>query len=159
MRSPSPFVRYLLCIFGTVLLGSLSGLVTIGAIETWYTTLNKPWFNPPNWVFGPVWTVLYILMGTAAAMVWTNGHDRLLRRRALWHYAFQLALNLSWSLVFFGLRSPVGALVIITLLLFTIGLCIRSFRMIDVRAAWLLYPYLAWVSFATVLNAAIVYLN
>ncbi len=159
MRSPSPFVRYLLCIFGTVLLGSLSGLVTVSTIETWYTTLEKPWFNPPNWVFGPVWTVLYILMGTAAAIVWTNGHDRLLRRRALWHYVFQLALNLSWSLVFFGLRSPAGALVIIVLLLFTIGLCIRSFRMIDVRAAWLLYPYLAWVSFATVLNAAIVYLN
>ena len=159
MRSPSPLVRYVIGIFGTVLLGSLSGLVTVGAIDTWYAGLEKPWFNPPNVVFGPVWTVLYMLMGTAAAMVWTNGHDPHQQRKALWYYAFQFGLNLVWSLVFFGLRSPVGALVVIVLLLFAIGLCIRAFRPVDVRAAWLLYPYLAWVSFATVLNTAIVYLN
>lgn len=159
MSTPSPLLKYLICIGRTLTVGSLSGLATASSIETWYVALEKPSFNPPNWIFGPVWTVLYIMMGTAAAMVWTNDHDPTSTDRPLLIYGLQLGLNALWSLVFFGMRSPVGALVVIGLLIVAIIACIRLFRSVDVRAAWLLYPYLAWVGFATVLNASIAVLN
>ena len=139
--------------------GSLSGLATASSIETWYATLEKPSFNPPNWIFGPVWTLLYVLMGIAAGLVWNARHDQGQVRSALRLYIIQLVLNATWSLVFFSLRSPAGALVNIVLLLIAIVLCIRAFRVVQPRAAYLLYPYLAWVSFATVLNASVAVLN
>lgn len=159
MNTPSPLLKYLICIGGTLVVGSLSGLATASSVETWYTTLEKPSFNPPNWIFGPVWTLLYIMMGTAAAMVWTKSNDPNSSDRPLLIYGLQLGLNALWSLVFFGLRSPVGGLVMILLLIAAIVGCITLFRPIDVRAARLLYPYLAWVCFATVLNASIAVLN
>jgi translocator protein len=159
MSTPSPALKYLICIAGTLAVGSLSGLATASSIETWYATLEKPSFNPPNWIFGPVWTLLYVFMGIAAGMVWNAHHDRGQVRSALRLYIVQLVLNASWSLVFFSLRSPEGALVNIALLLIAIVLCIRAFHMVQRRAAYLLYPYLAWVSFATVLNASIAVLN
>lgn len=159
MRTPSPPLKYIICIVGTLAVGSLSGLATASSIDTWYTTLQKPSFNPPNWIFGPVWTLLYVLMGIAAAMVWNSRHDQTEVRRALLIYLIQLGLNATWSLVFFGLRSPIGALINITLLLAAIVLCIGAFKKLDRRAGMLLYPYLAWVCFATVLNAAIAVLN
>lgn len=159
MNTPSPVVRYLICIIGTVAVGSLSGLATATSIETWYSTLQKPAFDPPNWIFGPVWTILYILMGTAAGMVWNTRHNGPQLRNAMVIYIVQLLLNASWSLVFFGLHSPVGALANIILLFAAIVLCIRAFASTMRQAAFLLYPYLAWVSFATVLNSAIVVLN
>lgn len=159
MRTPSPALKYLICIVGTLAVGSLSGLATASSIETWYATLEKPSFNPPNWIFGPVWTLLYVLMGIAAGMVWKARHDQGQVRSALRLYIIQLVLNATWSLVFFSLRSPAGALVNIVLLIIAIVLCIRAFRMVQPRAAYLLYPYLAWVSFATVLNASVAVLN
>jgi translocator protein len=159
MNTPSPLLKYLICIGGTLVVGSLSGLATASSVETWYTTLEKPSFNPPNWIFGPVWTLLYIMMGTAAAMVWTKSNDPNSSDRPLLIYGLQLGLNALWSLVFFGLRSPAGGLVMILLLIAAIVGCISLFRPIDVRAARLLYPYLAWVCFATVLNASIAVLN
>jgi len=159
MSTPSPLLKYLICILGTLAVGSLSGLATASSIETWYVALEKPSFNPPNWIFGPVWTVLYIMMGTAAAIVWTNIHDPAVTDRPLLIYGLQLGLNALWSLVFFGMRSPLGALVVIVLLIIAIVMCIKLFRTVDERAAWLLYPYLAWVVFATVLNASIAMLN
>jgi translocator protein len=159
MNTPSPLLKYLICIGGTLVVGSLSGLATASSVETWYTTLEKPSFNPPNWIFGPVWTLLYIMMGTAAAMVWTKSNDPNSSDRPLLIYGLQLGLNALWSLVFFGLRSPAGGLVMILLLIAAIVGCITLFRPIDVRAARLLYPYLAWVCFATVLNASIAVLN
>ncbi|MBL7954224.1 MAG: tryptophan-rich sensory protein [Flavobacteriales bacterium] len=159
MNTPSPLLKYLMCIGGTLVVGSLSGLATASSVETWYTTLEKPSFNPPNWIFGPVWTLLYIMMGTAAAMVWTKSNDPNSSDRPLLIYGLQLGLNALWSLVFFGLRSPAGGLVMILLLIAAIVGCISLFRPIDVRAARLLYPYLAWVCFATVLNASIAVLN
>ena len=159
MRTPSPALKYLICIVGTLAVGSLSGLATASSIETWYATLEKPSFNPPNWIFGPVWTLLYVLMGIAAGMVWNARHDQGQVRSALRLYIIQLALNATWSLVFFSLRSPAGAVVNIVLLLIAIVLCIRAFRVVRPRAASLLYPYLAWVSFATVLNASVAMLN
>lgn len=143
----------------TLLLGSTSGLITAGAVEGWYMEIEKPSFNPPNTVFGPVWTVLYILMGFAAGLVWSNGTEDPQVRRALGLYGLQLLLNVLWSLLFFGLKSPGLALVDITLLLLTIVLCIRAFHPIDRWAAYLMVPYLLWVSFASILNAAIQVLN
>ena len=159
MKPLSPALKYIICIGGTLAVGSLSGLVTANSIDTWYTTLEKPSFNPPNWIFGPVWTLLYVLMGIAAGLVWNSLHDQGTIRRALTIYVVQLGLNATWSLVFFGLRTPTGALINIALLLAAIILCMRAFRPISPRAANLLYPYLAWVSFAALLNASIAQLN
>lgn len=146
---------WLLVTFGVSAIG---GAVTYPAIGSWYSELEKPPFNPPNWVFGPVWSLLYALMAVA---VWrathlTTGKHRAIAARV---YLAQLGANLLWSIVFFGLHSPVGGLVVIVLLWFLIAWTIRVFAQIDGLAAWLLSPYLAWVSFATLLNAAIVSLN
>lgn len=159
MATLSPALKYIICIGGTVAVGSLSGLATATSIDTWYTTLEKPSFNPPNWIFGPVWTFLYALMGTAAGLVWNTVHDEDDVREALFWYIVQLALNALWSFLFFLMRSPLAAFVDILLLLGAIAICIGAFRSIKPVAGVLLYPYLAWVAFATVLNAAIVVLN
>ncbi|MCW5898033.1 MAG: tryptophan-rich sensory protein [Flavobacteriales bacterium] len=159
LDTASPAWKVGIAIVVTLLLGSASGLVTAGAVEGWYMEIEKPSFNPPNSVFGPVWTVLYILMGFAAGLVWSNGTDDPQVRRGLLLYGLQLLLNVLWSLLFFGLKSPGLALVDITLLLLTIILCIRAFHPIDRWAAYLMMPYLLWVSFASVLNAAIHVLN
>lgn len=159
MRKPSPALRYVIAILGTMALGSASGLITNGAIDTWYVHLDKPSFNPPNWIFGPVWTLLYFLMGLAAGLVWNTDAPQVAKQRALVVYVVQLALNVLWSLLFFGLKDPVFALVEIIVLWLAIGWCMLLFRKIDRRAGNLLVPYLLWVSFAAVLNGAIVALN
>ncbi len=159
LDAASPAWKVFITITATLLLGSTSGLITAGAVEGWYTEIEKPSFNPPNTVFGPVWTVLYILMGFAAGLIWSNGTEDPNVRRGLALYGVQLLLNVLWSLFFFGLKSPGLALVDITLLLITIILCIRAFHPIDRWAAYLMVPYLLWVSFASVLNAAIWVLN
>lgn len=151
--------RILLAIVITVALGASSGLVTNTSLDTWYTTLNKPSWNPPNAVFGPVWTILYILMGLAAGLVWNVGPERSDVRRALAIYVLQLGLNVLWTLLFFGLRSPIAALVDILMLLGAIIWCMQVFGALRPAAGRLLLPYLAWVLFASVLNTAIVALN
>lgn len=159
LDAASPAWKVAISIAATLLLGSTSGLITAGAVEGWYTEIEKPSFNPPDSVFGPVWTVLYILMGFSAGLVWSNGTEDPLVRRGLALYGLQLLLNVLWSLFFFGLKSPGLALIDVTLLLLTIILCIRAFHPIDRWAAYLLVPYLLWVSFASILNAAILVLN
>jgi translocator protein len=131
------------------------GLATDTGPGSWYETLEQPSWNPPDWLFGPVWTLLYVAMAVAAWLVARRGLHRPDVRRALAAYGVQLALNLAWSLVFFGLESPVGGLVVIVALLGGIVLTILLLRPIDRRAALLLVPYLAWVGYATALNAAI----
>ena len=159
LDTASPAWKVIISIIVTMLLGSASGLITAGAVEGWYTEIEKPSFNPPNSVFGPVWTVLYVMMGFAAGLVWSNGMEDPQVRRGMALYGLQLLLNVLWSLIFFGLRSPGLALVDITLLLLTIVLCIRAFHPIDRWAAYLLVPYFLWVSFASILNAGIWLLN
>lgn len=132
--------------------GILGSFFTFSAIPTWYQTLNKPSFSPPNWIFGPVWTVLYILMGISLFLVWQ-------KKKVPTIFWVQLTLNAFWSIVFFGLRNPLLALVDIAALWIAIVLTIKAFNKINKLAAQLLYPYLAWVSFATILNLAIVLLN
>lgn len=132
-------------------------LVTLPKIPGWYAGLAKPAFSPPPWVFGPIWTTLYVLMAVAAWRIWLAGKPA--SGPALGWYAAQLALNAAWSQVFFGLEQPGWALAVIVLLLVILAVAIRRFFAIDRLAAWLLAPYIAWLLFATVLNGAIVYLN
>jgi translocator protein len=135
--------------------GALGAAVTAPAIPTWYAGLAKPSFNPPNWIFAPVWTALYVLMAIAAWLVWRRGNAR----PPLTLFGVQLALNSAWSLLFFGLHRVDLALVDIVLLLAAIVATARAFHPRSAVAALLLVPYLAWVSFATVLNFAIWRLN
>jgi len=158
-RRLSYFVSIAVGISISLAVGFLSSLVTRQAVPEWYSTLEKPFFSPPNWLFSPVWTILYCLMGWAVGSVWHYGRRHIWGKTALYHFGAQLIFNGLWSLVFFGLRSPLlGILVIITLLIL-IERTIYWFQLVDKKAAILLYPYLAWVSFATLLNGAILYLN
>lgn len=137
---------------------ALPGVLVAPELDGWFAELQRPTFAPPNGVFGPVWTVLYLLMGTAAGLVWARVKLTPVRN-ALLLYGAQLLLNALWTVVFFGLHSPHGALVVILLLLLFIVLTIRAFLPINRTAGRLLLPYLLWVAFATVLNAGYVYLN
>ena len=139
--------------------GGLSGYATARGVSTWYPTLVKPSFNPPAWVFGPVWTLLYIMMGIAAFLVWRRGLDADGVKIALTVFAIQLALNGLWSILFFGLQAPGWALAEIILLWMAIGTATLLFWRVDPTAGLLLLPYWAWVSFATVLNASLWWLN
>ncbi len=133
-------------------LGSAAGFLTSQSLPTWFPTLVKPSFNPPSWLFAPVWTTLYIMMAVAAWLMW-------LRKGSLVLFYVQLALNFAWSLLFFGLHSPALALVDIVAMWIAILLTLLAFWKVDRRAGLLLVPYLAWVSFAGVLNASIWWLN
>jgi len=155
----SLILKIVLCVVACIVIGGLSGLATSNSINTWYVHLNKPSFNPPNWLFGPAWTLLYTLMGIAVALIWHKGWANKLVRNAVYLFAAQLILNAFWSIAFFGMQSPVLGLMVIVVLLVLIVTCIILFRRIDKVAAWLLLPYLLWVSFATVLNLSIVMLN
>lgn len=139
--------------------------VTVGVMtgllfkpDDWYIALEQPVFNPPAWLFAPVWTILYVVMAVAA---WRIGclPDSPARTKALRRFAVQLALNVAWTPVFFGLHSIAGALAIIVLMALAIVLTIQHFHPLDKIAAWLLAPYLAWVVFATALNASLFALN
>lgn len=138
--------------------GGLGGAVTAESVNTWYPTLNKPSFNPPNWIFGPVWTTLNILMGVAAWRIW-RAADRDTARGPLAVFALQLAVNLGWSVAFFGLRNPGLAVIVVLALDLLVLVTLLMFRRIDRLAAWLLAPYLAWISFATLLNVTIWRIN
>jgi benzodiazapine receptor len=138
--------------------GALGGWVTAGSVKDWYPTLHKPSFNPPNWLFGPVWTVLYAMMGVAAWRVWCKAWGNR-ARRPLALFALQLALNLGWSVTFFGLHAIGAAVVVIVALEAAILGTMLAFRRIDGVAAALLVPYALWVAFATLLNVTIWRLN
>ena len=139
--------------------GFLSSRITSEAIPIWYNGLNKPFFSPPNWLFAPVWSVLYLLMGIAIGRVWYYGRRHRWGKTALYHFGAQLIFNGLWSLVFFGLRNPLLGLVVIIILWILIERSIYWFRVVDKKSAYMLYPYLAWVSIATALNVSILYLN
>jgi benzodiazapine receptor len=129
------------------------------AIPTWYATLKKPAFAPPNWLFGPAWTLLYVLMALAAWFVWKRGFDAEGVKVALALYLIQLVLNATWSALFFGLRSPLAGFLGIAALWLAIVATIVLFFRVSTPAGVLMLPYVAWVSFASLLNAAILKLN
>ncbi|MGD9737830.1 MAG: TspO/MBR family protein [Bauldia sp.] len=143
--------------FATAAIGSA---FTVTQLGSWYAALEKPSFNPPNAVFGPVWSVLYTLMAIAVWRVWWKAGDAGIPiRGTLALFAAQLVLNAGWSITFFGLESPGIAIIVIALLWLSIAALIIAFRRVDGWAALLMLPYLAWVSFATALNIAIWQLN
>ncbi len=139
--------------------GIIGSAFTIPSIPTWYAGLAKPVLNPPSWVFGPVWTTLYALMGIGAFLVWRRGVQRREVKVALAIFAGQLVLNTLWSMIFFGLHAPGAAFVEIVLLWLAILATVIAFARVSKTAAWLLAPYLLWVSFASYLNFAIWMLN
>ncbi len=139
--------------------GIFGAIFTTPAIPTWYAKLNKPSFSPPNWVFGPVWTLLYGLMGASAYLIWQQGIEKPAVKSALFIFTLQLILNFLWSFFFFKLQSPLYALIEILLLWILILATIISFYQINKLAGLILVPYLLWVSFATLLNYYIFKLN
>ena len=136
----------------------LGGLFTAQSVGTWYLTLQKPAFTPPGWLFGPVWTLLYFLMGVSFYLVW-NARENKIKRFAIVVFFIQLILNVLWSLAFFGMQSITGGLIVIAALWLAIISTMYQFRQISRPAATMLFPYLAWVSFASILNYALWRLN
>ena len=141
------------------LVGLLSTPFTIASIPTWYQTLNKPSFSPPNWVFGPAWTILYFLMGVSLYLIWMKGLKNKKVKTGVKFFSIQLVLNFLWSIFFFGLHSPILGMIDIALLWIAILITIIKFYEISKPASYILIPYLLWVSFASVLNLFIVILN
>ncbi len=147
-----------IAVLGCLVVGAVAGWATAGSVETWYPTLDTPGFTPPDWVFMPVWILLYIGMGVAAWRVWErlgwqHGQDELSL------FSLQLGLNGAWSILFFGLQDPAMALIDILVLLVLLVLTTWVFYRVDRWAGHLMVPYLAWVAFAAVLNASIWWLN
>lgn len=140
--------------------GYLSGMVTRASITTWYPTLVKPSFNPPNWIFAPVWTSLYVMMGVAAGLIWNQiTTQKAAVTKALQFFTIQLVLNALWSYLFFGLHNLMLATIEVVLLWLMIFETYSQFAKINKTASYLMLPYLAWVSFASVLTASIWWLN
>ncbi|MBL7730899.1 MAG: tryptophan-rich sensory protein [Chitinophagaceae bacterium] len=142
-----------------LVVGGTSGFFTVSGVESWYTTIQKPSWNPPNAVFGPVWTTLYIMMGVALFLVWKANTSNELKKIAFALFAIQLLFNFAWSFIFFYLHQPGWALVEIVVLWILILLTIFAFAQVNKVAAWLLVPYISWVSFATILNYTLWRLN
>lgn len=140
--------------------GLLGSLVTMPAVESaWFINLNKPMFQPPNWLFAPVWTILYILMGVAAGMVFASDKKSQTGKTALILFAVQLVLNILWSFLFFGAQSLLFAAVDIVALWAVLLLTIINFFKINRAAAWMLIPYILWVTFATILTITLFFMN
>jgi len=141
------------------LAGIIGSFFTVSSVNTWYVELAKPSFNPPSWVFSPVWITLFVLMGISLYLVWDKGIKSKQSKIAITIFGVQLALNTLWSILFFGLKSPLSAFVEIVFLWIAILLTIIYFYKISKPAAYLLIPYILWVSFAAVLNFSLFYLN
>jgi translocator protein len=153
---PLPLIISLAITLGV---GGISAFFTVRQINNWYVFLQKPSFNPPNWIFGPVWVILYIMIGISAYLVWLQRDKSLNYLNAKYIYILQLLFNFLWSVMFFGAQQIFLALLVIILLLIIIITNIKIFSLINKKAAWLLAPYLLWVCFAAVLNYCIFRLN
>jgi translocator protein len=161
---PKNIVRLIVSVGVSLLAGAIGSFFTASAIPAWYAGLVKPSFNPPNWLFGPVWTLLYVLMGISLYLVWgkaikNNRKKAAARNAAIMFFFIQLALNALWSILFFGLKMPWLAFFEIILLWSAILAAIIFSYRISKPAAYLLVPYILWVSFASALNFAIWMLN
>jgi len=139
--------------------GLVGSVFTSPAIPTWYATLQKPSFDPPNWVFAPVWILLFLLMGISLYLIWSKRLEDKKVKIAIVIFGSQLVLNILWSFLFFGFKSPLYAFIEIIILWLAILVTIISFYRISKTAAYLLLPYILWVSFASVLNFSIMILN
>lgn len=157
-RSRRDIIGLILFLLLCLAVSVIGGAITASSVDTWYPTLDKPWFNPPDWVFAPVWTLLYIFMAVAAWRVWRTPRSPA-RRNALLLFAVQLVLNVVWSLLFFGLQQIGMALVEITTLLVAIVANAIVFRRLDSLAGVLFVPYVLWVGYASLLNLSLWLLN
>lgn len=153
------FFPYLISLLIVLAIGLVASLVTRPEIAGWYSTLHKPSFNPPPWLFAPVWTVIYIMIATSAYLVWQHRSRKPAYIIARSAYFIQLILNFSWSIIFFWMHQIAAAMIVIILLWLSIMITINWFNKFSRTAAWLLIPYLLWVSFASVLNVSIYFLN
>ncbi len=148
---------FLVCVALSLAAGFIGSFYTIDSISTWYQFLTRPSWTPPNWVFGPVWTTLYVLMGISAALVWRTGKQG--TRWVLTLFFAHLVVNVAWSVVFFGMHDPVSGLLIIKALWLLIVALMILFWRYSRTATYLLIPYLVWVTYATTLNLGIIMLN
>ena len=156
-------IKNIIKLFSAVVVCQITGVVgsifTRPSIPTWYSSLQKPDFTPPDWLFAPVWITLYTLMGISAYLVWNKGFENKNIKISLFIFAVQLLLNALWSFLFFGLHSPLCAFIEIIILWVAIAIVILYFLKISLPSGFLLLPYLLWVSFAVVLNFYIMKLN
>ncbi|KPK62816.1 TspO protein [candidate division WOR_3 bacterium SM23_42] len=151
--------RFIISIAICQLAGIIGSVFTAPAVPTWYAALKKPAFSPPNWLFGPVWITLYVLMGISLFLVWRKSVDIPAVKTGLTVFGVQLILNILWSAAFFGLKSPVAGLLFIIALWIAILVTILRFTRVSEFAAILLVPYIVWVSFAAILNLSLFLLN
>jgi tryptophan-rich sensory protein len=142
-----------------LVIGYIGAIVTLPQISTWYSSLSKPWWSPPNWLFGPIWTTLYLLMGIALFLVWREGLHRRDVRFAILIFGVQLVINLLWSVVFFSFHALFGSFILVMLLWLAILANIIAFLIISKWAGLLLVPYIVWVSIASYLNYSVYLLN
>jgi tryptophan-rich sensory protein len=154
----SDIIKLVISILIPLALGAIAGRFTAQAVPDWFASLNRPSFSPPNWIFGPVWTVLYILLGISLFLIWKQIPSKE-RNNALWIFSVQMFLNFIWSFVFFYFNQIGLALVVIISLWFSIMFMLISFYKIKPLAAYLNMPYLLWVTFASILNAGYFILN
>lgn len=159
IKIDNKIIKFIISIFLPLFAGTIGSAFTFTGIDSWYSVLNKPGFNPPNWIFGPVWTTLYILMGISLYLIWSKGLKDKYIKKSFKIFIIQLIFNSLWSVVFFGMQSPGLALFIIIVLWSLILTLIIRFYRINKLAAFLLIPYILWVSFASVLNYSIWTLN
>lgn len=152
----SKYIRLILFIIGSELVGILGSVFTISSIPVWYANLTKPFFSPPNWIFGSVWTILYAMIGISFFLIYESKKNN---KEAIKLFGIQMLLNFIWTPLFFGLKDLSLAFVVIVAMWYYIILTIKAFAKINKNASYLLYPYLAWVSFASLLNFSIWILN
>ena len=153
------YLKFIASVLGVELIGILGSFFTSGSIPTWFSSLTKPSFNPPSWIFGPVWTILYAMIGVSLYLILTSKAKTSLKTKAYWIFGIQLFFNFIWSIVFFGMHQILGAFAVIALLWIFIILNILAFYKISNPAGYLLIPYWIWVSFASILNFSIWWLN
>ncbi len=149
--------KFIISIFIPLTVGFVGSFFTMNSISTWYIYLHKPFFTPPSWIFGPAWTALYIMMGISLYIIWINPIKN--KKMAFITFGVQMFLNMIWSIIFFGFQSPLFAFIEIIILWISILLSIIYFFKISKSASYLLIPYILWVSFASILNFSIYYLN
>jgi tryptophan-rich sensory protein len=155
----NPWIALVVALLVPQAVGMAAGAATARSVKDWYPRLRKPWFNPPRWLFAPAWFTLFVLMGIASWLVWRAGVDTPGVSLALTVYGVHLVFNGLWSVLFFGVRRPDWALIEVAFLWASVVASAWLFAGIDPLAGWLMVPYIAWVSFAAILNAAIVKLN
>ena len=152
-------LKLIIAIAIPLIVGGTSGFFTATGVESWYQTIARPTWNPPGWIFGPVWTTLYVMMGISLFLVWKEDTSVELKKIAIALFTVQLVLNFFWSFIFFNQHQIGWALVEIIAMWVFILLTIFAFAQVNKAAAWLLVPYISWVSFATILNYTIWQLN